>query len=108
LKFQRDHNEHSFKRLVGLHFHHREERVIDQNSVYTIAEAAERMRLPYRVVRDAVFAGRWPHVKVSERRRLMTGADISASLELMHQAPSATEKVDQKERKARIKRLLAA
>lgn len=82
--------------------------MIEPDSVYTIAEAAALMRLPYRVVRDAVYAGRWPHIYISPRRRVMTGADIQASLDLMRRVPSVTEKLNEKEQKARIKRLLSA
>lgn len=82
--------------------------MIQPSVVYTIAEAAEHMRLPYRVVRDAVFADRWPHIKVSQRRRLMTGEDIQASLDLMRQGPSLTQAADEAARKRRVQALLGA
>jgi hypothetical protein len=82
--------------------------MIETDRVYTLAEAAILMRTPYRVARDAVFSGRWPHVKVSPRKRFMTGADIRAALDLMRQAPKASEPVDVRGRKDRIKHLLAS
>lgn len=84
--------------------------MIEQDRVYTIAEAAILMRVPYRVVRDAVFAGRWPHVEISPRKRVMTGEDIQAALALMRRTPSAAAEspVGDRGRKARIRHLLAS
>lgn len=55
-------------------------RMEDVERVYTLQEAAERLHMPYRSLRDAVFADRWPHRKISQRRRLMTEEDIRAVL----------------------------
>lgn len=52
------------------------------DEIFTLQEAAERLHMPYRALRDAVYADRWPHRKISPRRRLMTAADIQAVLEL--------------------------
>jgi len=83
--------------------------MIDPSSVYTIAEAAILMRVPYRVVRDAVFADRWPHVRISPRKRLMTGEDIQAALALMRHTPGAEDPPsDDRSRKDRIRHLLAS
>lgn len=62
----------------------------DAERVYTLHEAAERLHMPYRSLRDAVFADRWPHRKISQRRRLMTESDIAAVLLLT----AATPRVD--------------
>ncbi|MFT4258054.1 helix-turn-helix domain-containing protein [Microbacterium sp.] len=63
--------------------------------IYTLEEAAVRLHMPYRTLRDAVYAGRWPHRKISQRRRLMTEADIQAVLELTREdarpAPSISD-----------------
>lgn len=79
------------------------------NSVHTLQEAAEILRLPYRTVRDAVFAGRWPHVMVSPRKRLMTDADIGATLVLLRQvAIASTPLIDARAQKERVRNLLGA
>lgn len=57
------------------------------NRIYTLQEVAERLRMPYRRVRDAVFAGDWPCLKVSPRKRLMTEADVEAAIAIMHKEP---------------------
>lgn len=53
--------------------------------VYTLQEAAEMLRLPYRAVRDAVFQERWPCINVSPRKRLMSASDVAAAVALMRQ-----------------------
>lgn len=58
--------------------------------VYTLQEAAERLHMPYRTLRDAIYAGRWPHRKISERRRLMTEEDIQDVLAMSRQEPKPT------------------
>lgn len=55
--------------------------------VHTLQEAANLLRMPYRTLRDAVYQGRWPHIRVSQRRRLMTDSDIEEVLRLQRQAP---------------------
>lgn len=60
-------------------------------AVHTIEEAARLLRVPYRTARDAVFQERWPHVKVSARKRLMTDSDIAATLNLLRQPAKAPE-----------------
>ena len=55
---------------------------MDSERVYTLHEAAERLHMPYRTLRDAVYAGRWPHRFISQRRRLMTEMDIQEVLEI--------------------------
>ncbi|MDQ0645651.1 hypothetical protein [Microbacterium murale] len=59
-------------------------------AVHTLEEAAEILRVPYRTLRDGVYAGRWPHRKISERKRLMTDEDIQAVLDLTATQPSPT------------------
>lgn len=78
-------------------------------AIYTLQEAAERLHMPYRSLRDAVYAGRWPHRHISQRRRLMTASDIEAVLELTHRpaAPPPLES-DVRKTRANIKRLLHA
>lgn len=56
--------------------------------VYTLQEAAERLHMPYRTLRDAVYQGRFPHRMISQRRRLMTEADIAAVLALTAKTPA--------------------
>lgn len=80
-------------------------------SVHTLQEAAEILRMPYRTLRDHVFAGRWPHRFVSQRRRLMTDEDIAAVLEMTSAAPSPTANpspTTARARKAKIHDLLNA
>lgn len=76
--------------------------------VYTLQEAAEHLRVPYRTVRDAVFAGRWPHVKLSPRKRVMTRDDLTAVLQMSHRAVNAEATSATKARKARVLDLLDA
>lgn len=56
-------------------------------TMYTLQEAAELLRMPYRSLRDAVYSGRWPHRKISQRRRFMTEEDIRAVMEMTLQPP---------------------
>ena len=60
----------------------------DGDRVYTLQQAAERLQMPYRSLRDAVFQGKWPHRYISQRRRLMTESDIAAVLALTAKAPT--------------------
>jgi hypothetical protein len=81
----------------------------DPYRVYTLQEVADRLRSPYSVVRDAVFAGRWPHVKISPRKRVMTQANLEATLALLHQAPTPeSSKHSAREARARVAGLLEA
>lgn len=78
--------------------------------IYTLQEAAERLHMPYRTLRDAVYAGRWPHRYISPRRRLMTESDIEAVLTLTSRQPKPTANpspLEDRVRRANIKRLLA-
>lgn len=59
-------------------------------TIFTLHEVAERLHMPYRSLRDAVYAGRWPHRKISQRKRLMTEADIQAVLALTAEQPAPT------------------
>lgn len=59
-------------------------------AVHTLQEAAELLRLPYRTLRDHVFAERWPHRRISQRRRLMTDEDIAAVLAMTTATPRPT------------------
>lgn len=80
-------------------------------AVYTLQEAAERLHLPYRTLRDAVFQERWPHRRISQRRRLMTESDISAVLEMTEAKPSPTAApsiTTERAVRSNIKRLLAS
>lgn len=77
-------------------------------AIYTLQEAAERLHMPYRTLRDAVYAGRWPHRYISPRRRLMTASDIEAVLELTARKakPAAEAQSDLRQQRARIKALI--
>lgn len=84
---------------------------MDDERVYTLHEAAERLHMPYRSLRDAVFQDRWPHRKISQRRRLMTASDIDAVLALTARRPTLTEPpspVDERSARDRIKAYLAS
>lgn len=77
--------------------------------IYTLQEAAERLHMPYRTLRDAVFDGRWPHRYISPRRRLMTESDIAAVLELTAQQPAPTANpspFEERSRRANVRALM--
>lgn len=78
-------------------------------TVYTLQEAASILRVPYRTLRDAVFQGRWPHIVVSPRKRLMTAHDINETLELLRKgASSPVEAIDVKMQKKQVRAFLEA
>lgn len=79
--------------------------------VYTLQEAAERLHMPYRSLRDAVYDDRWPHRYISPRRRLMTEGDIAAVLEMTSRQPAPTASphpFEERRARANIKRLIHA
>ncbi len=81
----------------------------DPYRVYTLQEAAERLRTPYSVVRDAVFAGRWPHMQVSPRKRLMTEEDIQETISLLRKRPLAADSTSGvRSSRANVRDLLSA
>lgn len=75
-------------------------------AVHTLQEAAEILRMPYRTLRDHVFAGRWPHRYVSPRRRMMTDEDIEATLLLLTRSPEPTANPTVSDERARRKNVL--
>lgn len=78
-------------------------------TIYTLQEVAALLHMPYRTVRDAVFQGRWPHVRVSERRRLMTTDDVQATMALLRQrAKAPVTVVDARTQKKRVLEMLEA
>lgn len=82
-----------------------------EERIYTLQEAAERLHMPYRTLRDGVHAGKWPHRYISPRRRLMTEGDIADVLEMTARpaisqvAPSEDEV---REQRAKIRAFLGA
>ena len=62
------------------------EELLDLHSV------AERLSVPYEVVRRNVYGGKWPHKKISERRRFMSEEDIERVLAMTHQEPQTASR----------------
>ncbi len=77
-----------------------------EEPMYELRGVADRLRLPYRIVRDNVFGGKWPHRKVSQRKRYMTDEDMREAVRLMHQGPDPAVKVEQKSQRDNVLRLL--
>lgn len=83
----------------------------DVEGVFTLQEVAERLHMPYRTLRDAVFADRWPHRKISTRRRLMTESDVQAVLQMTAatvREPEMVSEVSHRQRKSNLKALINA
>ena len=77
--------------------------------VFTLQEVADRLRIPYRTVRDAVFSGRWPHLMMSPRKRMMTTEDVDAVIALLHQdAAEPASMMEARAAKQNVRNLLAA
>lgn len=74
--------------------------------MFTLREVAERLRIPYDVVRKNVYSGAWPHVKFSERSRRMTQADIERVLEMTRHEPVQSSRSDAHQRRKDIRALL--
>ncbi|WP_217182702.1 helix-turn-helix domain-containing protein [Streptomyces sp. AC495_CC817] len=83
--------------------------MFDGERVYTLREAAERLHMPYRTLSAAIYSGRWPHRKISQRRRLMTESDIQAVLEEARVTPAAPAPAsDTRSIRANVKGLISA
>ena len=76
--------------------------------MYTLRDVAEKLKLPYEVGRDAVYAGRWPHTKFTPRNRRMSQADIDAVIDAHHQEPEPTVLLAAHQRRRRMAELLKA
>ncbi|MEQ6899241.1 hypothetical protein [Microbacterium sp. KR10-403] len=76
--------------------------------MFTLGEVAERLQLPYEVVRDAVYAGRWPHTAFTPRNRRMSQADIDRVVEMLHHEPAPQSRSDARRRTAHVKKLMRA
>jgi hypothetical protein len=76
--------------------------------MFTLREVAEKLQLPYEVVRDAVYAGRWPHTKFTERNRRMSQADIDSVIESLHHEPAESSRADARRRSKDVAALLRA
>jgi hypothetical protein len=79
------------------------------NKVYTLQEVAAHLRVPHSVVRDAVFAGRWPHLQISPRRRFMTQENLDETIALLSKPAGVEESaVAARTTRDRVKGLMAA
>lgn len=74
----------------------------------TLQETAEELRLPYEVVRDNVYSGRWPHKKFGERTRRVSEDDLARIKALVHHEPVAETRSDAHSRRKRVSQLLRA
>ena len=74
--------------------------------IFTLQEVADLLKVPYDVVRKNVYAGRWPHIKVSPRNRRMSRADIDRVMEMLHHEPVALTRSETYRRTAHITELL--
>lgn len=75
---------------------------------FTLREVAEKLKLDYDIVRDNVYAGRWPHTKFSPRNRRMQQADIDRVVEMLHHDPVPATRSDAHARRKRVSSLLRA
>ncbi len=73
---------------------------------FTLQQVAEIMQLPYDVVRDNVYKGRWPHREFSPRNRRMSQEDIDWVSENTKHTPLAQSRSETRRRNERIKKLM--
>ncbi|KJL37088.1 hypothetical protein RR49_01200 [Microbacterium ginsengisoli] len=77
-------------------------------ALFTLREIAEQLSIPYEVVRDNVYAGRWPHSKFSERTRRMSAEDVERVRAMTHHEPSDPTRSEAHQRTKRMRELLRA
>lgn len=81
---------------------------MNEVQMFTLHEVAEKLQVPYDVVRDAVYAGRWPHSQFSPRNRRMSQADIDRVIEMLHHEPAASSRSSARSRSKDVAALLRA
>lgn len=77
-------------------------------ALLTLHEVAEALNVPYEVVRDNVYSGRWPHSKFSERTRRMSTDDVERVRAMTHHEPSKPSRSEAHQRTERVRKLLRA
>ncbi|MFF2387822.1 hypothetical protein [Agromyces sp. NPDC058104] len=75
--------------------------------LFTLAQVAEILQLDYELVRKAVYGGKWPHSKISERNRRMSQDDIDRVIEMTHHEPAVSTRSEALRRSQRARDLLA-
>lgn len=80
--------------------------VTESKELYTLREVADKFKIDYDIVREAVYSGRWPHQKFSARNRRMTQADVDRVLEMTRHEPVASTPSDAHQRRKAVRALV--
>ncbi|KQR95816.1 MAG: hypothetical protein J0I33_07540 [Microbacterium ginsengisoli] len=77
-------------------------------ALLTLQEVAVALGVPYEIVRENVYAGRWPHSKFSPRIRRMSADDVERVRAMTHHEPSDPTRSESHARTKRIRDLMRA
>lgn len=72
----------------------------------TLQEVAELLQVPRGLVRDRVYAGAWPHVRILSRNRRMTREQVDQVIEMLSHAPVRESRSDAHRRREYVRSLI--